>query len=104
MSFTPCVRSFLSGMAMWPPNSTRSQKAIVVAVKQIGMFPPHAGDASMTRGSKGAHWHRLSKLVGYISTAWCKIWHRNTYKQMQSTTHFVYWWCRTCHRRWTMKK
>jgi hypothetical protein len=68
------------------------------------MFPPHAGDASMTRGIKGAHWHRLSKLVGYISTAWCRIWHRDTHKQMQSTTHYVYWWCRTCNRRWTTRK
>jgi hypothetical protein len=58
----------------------------------------------MARGIKGAHWHQLSKLVGYISTAWCKSWHRDTHKQMQSTTHFVYWWCRTCNRRWATRK
>jgi hypothetical protein len=48
--------------------------------------------------------HGLSMLVGHISAGWCEIWHRAMHKRMQATTHFVYWWCRTCHRRWASKR
>jgi hypothetical protein len=58
----------------------------------------------MTREINSAHWQQVWTLIGYLSSAWRKSWHRAMHKQMESTTHFVYWWCRTCHRRWATRK
>jgi hypothetical protein len=55
----------------------------------------------MKRGTRGARQYRRAMVVRYINAAWCEIWHHPMHKCIQTTTHFVYWWCRTCHRRWT---
>lgn len=32
---------------------------------------------------------------------WCLLCHTRLHKVMEKTSHYVYWWCRVCHREWT---
>lgn len=39
-----------------------------------------------------------------MKATWCLVWHRTMHKQMNNTTNFTYWWCRTCHRSWRERR